>query len=178
MFVLLQLNPAMPHTPTVSDIIEKRVPSPPPAGIRKLTVGTESAAPVPFPSVTKLQDGRLMVIGSGKVVYSNDNGKTWSQAAKLPVAIDYVIPLQSGKMGGPAPEKLASSAAVEQGELYFYVSADEGKAWQKRGRISASRETAWPYPKTMIQIRSGRLVLPVRYTGGAGHMGLCDASRS
>jgi len=141
-------------------------------------VGIDLAAPVPFPSVTKLRDGRLMMIGSGKVTYSRDGGKTWSAASKLPVAVDYVVALQSGKIGGPVPEKPSSSAAVEQGELYFYVSADEGNTWQRRGRISASREPAWPYPKTMIQMRNGRLVLPVRFTDGAGHMGLYEAARS
>lgn len=180
-FGFLQMYLASPQAASVADLIEKRVPAPPSAGTRRLTVGTELAAPVPFPSVTKLRDGRLMMIGSGKVTYSSDNGQTWSTAAKLPVAVDYVISLQSGKIGGPVPEKPASSAAVEQGELYFYVSADEGKTWQKRGQISASRETAWPYPKTMIQMQQrsprsaralhgwGRTYGPVRSRPFLGH---------
>ncbi len=164
--------------PTVADVIEKRAPGPPSVGTRRLAVGTEIAAPVPFPSVTKLRDGRLMMIGSGRVSYSKDGGKAWSPPEKLTVAVDYVVALQSGKIGGPVPEKPASSAAVEQGSLYFHVSGDEGKTWQRRGKITVSREGGWPYPKTMIQMRNGRLVLPVRFTDGAGHMGLYDASRS
>jgi hypothetical protein len=119
-----------------------------------------------------------MMIGSGKVTYSSDGGKTWSAVEKLPVAVDYVLVLKSGRIGGPVPEKPASSAAVEQGALYFYTSDDEGKTWQRQGRISVSREAGWPYPKTMIQMRNGRLVLPVRFTDGAGHMGLYEAGRS
>lgn len=166
------------QTPSVADLIEKRAAVPRSAGTRPLAVGTEQSAPVPFPSVTKLRDGRLMMVGSGKVAYSSDAGRTWSGPVQLPVAVDYVITLRSGIIGGPVPEKPASSAAVEQGELYFYTSADEGKTWERRGRISVSRESAWPYPKTMIQMRNGRLVLPVRFTDGAGHMGLYEAGRS
>jgi hypothetical protein len=166
------------QAPSVADIIEKRVPAPTSVGTRQLAVGKELAAPVPFPSVMKLRDGRLEMIGSGKASYSSDGGETWSTPEKLSVPVDYVIALQSGWVGGPVPEKPASSAAVKQGSLYFYASGDEGKTWEKRGKISVSHEGGWPYPKTMIQMRSGRLVLPVRYTGGAGHMGLYDASRS
>jgi len=66
-FAFFKLFVASPQATSVVDLIEKRVPAPPPAGTRRLTVGTELAAPVPFPSVTKLRDGRLMMIGSGKV---------------------------------------------------------------------------------------------------------------
>ena len=169
---------AFSQTPSAADIIEKRVPEPPSVGTRPLPVGIEMAAPAPFPSVTRVRDGRLMMIGSGKVAYSSDNGKTWSAAEKLSAPVDYVIALQSGAIGGPVPEKPASTAAVAQGDMFFYASSDDGKTWERRGKISVAREAGWPYPKTMIQMRSGRLVLPVRFTDGAGHMGLYDASRS
>lgn len=169
---------ALAQAPSAADIIEKRVPELPSVGTRPLPVGIEIAAPVPFPSVTRTRDGRLMMIGSGKVTYSGDNGKTWSTVEKLSAPVDYVIALHSGGIGGPVPEKPASSAAVAQGDLFFHASSDEGKSWERRGKISVAREAGWPYPKTMIQMRSGRLVLPVRFTDGAGHMGLYDASRS
>lgn len=169
---------ALAQAPSAADIIEKRVPEPASVGTRPLAVGIEIASPVPFPSVTKMRDGRLLMIGSGKATYSSDNGKTWSAVEKLSAPVDYVIALRSGAIGGPVPEKPASTAAVAQGDLFFYASNDEGKTWERRGKISVAREAGWPYPKTMIQMRSGRLLLPVRFTDGAGHLGLYDASRS
>ncbi|MBM3788247.1 MAG: exo-alpha-sialidase [Acidobacteria bacterium] len=166
------------QTPSVADLIEKRLPEPQSVGTRPLAVGSEIAAPVPFPSIHALRDGKLMMIGSGKAAYSSDGGNTWSAPEKLTAPVDYVVTLQSGKIGGPVPEKPAANASVAQGDLFFHVSGDEGKTWERRGRITVSREAGWPYPKTMIQMKSGRLVLPVRYTDGAGHMGLYDASRS
>src|SRR6476659_2452978 len=107
LMVLLSSHAAWGQTPSVADLIEKRAAAPPPTGTRQLAVGTEQGAPVPFPSVTKLRDGRFMMVGSGKVAYSSDAGQTWSGPVQLPVAVDYVITLRSGIIGGPVPEKPA-----------------------------------------------------------------------
>jgi hypothetical protein len=145
-------------------------------GTRKLAEGFEIAAPIAFPSVLETQDGRWMMIGSGKVCYSRDGGKIWTRPEALSVPVDYAIRLRSGKLGGPAPADGSKVAQGKRGVLHFYVSDDEGKTWQRRGLISVGDVPASPYPKTMIQMRTGRLVLPVRFTDGAGHMGLYSSA--
>jgi len=118
----------------------------------------------------------MMMIGSGKICYSADGGKTWTQPQTLTEPIDYALRLQSGKLGGPAPVQASNVALGKRDILYFYVSEDDGKSWKKRGRISVGDVPGSPYPKTMIQTRTGRLILPVRFIDGAGHMGLYKAA--
>jgi len=147
-----------------ADIIEGRLPAPPPVGTRKLDVGSEMAAPMDWPSILACKDGRLMMIGAGAISHSADKGQTWSKPSKLSVPVLYVRRLQSGKIGGPAGE-------------VFYTSSDEGKTWNAGGKIFVSGVPAAAYEGTpLIQTRSGRLVLPVRFTAGAGHDGMYDAA--
>src|SRR5262249_13490967 len=162
--------------PSAAEIIEHRVAEPPAGGTGQTHVGFEIAAPLASPSVLEARDGRWMMIGSGKMCFSRDAGKSWGAPESLSEPIDYAMRLQSGKLGGPAAVNASDVAQGKRGILYFYVSQDEGKTWQKRGRISVGDVPASPYPKTMIQLRAGRLVLPVRFPDGAGHMGLYNAA--
>ena len=167
--------------PSAADVLEHRVPDPPAAGVRKLDVGWEMAAPIGQAPVLKHRDGRLMMIGAGKVAYSGDGGRSWSEPNPLPARLEGAIRLDSGKLGGPAP--LRDRAEGELWEhylagLHFFVSGDEGKTWQRRGKMSVGSVPAWPYKNTLIQTSSGRLIQPVRFTGGAGHKGLYAATGS
>jgi hypothetical protein len=112
-----------------------------------------------------MKDGRLMMIGQGKVCYSSDMGKSWCKPQSLPIKIDYAIRLNSGWLAGPATDT-------------FYASPDEGVTWQKRGKIYVSNIPASPYPNTMIQASTGRLFLPVRFESGAAHISAYNASMS
>ena len=152
--------------PSVSDIIEYRVPPPPATGTRQLDVGMEMAAPIGWPRVLKAKDGRMMMIGGGKVCYSNDRGMRWTTPEDLPVAIRYAIRLNSGNLGGPGP-----------GDA-FYHSSDDGKTWEKAGQIYTSNVPALPYNCTMMQSRIGRIFLPVRFISGGGHDGLYHRTMS
>lgn len=151
-----------------ADVLEHRIPAPPAVGSRARPVGVEMAAPIAAPSVLKARDGRLMMIGGGKLAFSEDGGKTWSSPAPLAVAVRFAIRLSSGKLGGPGSDGM------------FYLSEDDGKTWRAAGRMAAGPVPAAPYEAgasaTLIQARSGRLLMPVRFTEGAGHMGLYDAS--
>jgi len=139
------------------DILEHRVPAPPPVGTRALEVGFEIASPLGLAGFITHKDGRLMMIGSGQVCYSSDGGKTWTPPEKLSVGIEDAIRLNSGKLGGRAG-------------MTFYVSEDEGKTWVQRGPIQLGGWPASPYYDVLLQTRSGRLFLPVRCTA-AGHNG-------
>ncbi len=152
--------------PTPAEIIEFRVPAPPSVGVRKLDVGVEYGAPIGWPTVLKAKDGRVMMIGEGKMRFSSDNGLTWSEPEKTEPSVEMVIRLQSGKLGG------------FNGST-FYTSEDEGKTWVKQGVWDAApMNGSWPYPNTLIQARTGRLVVPMRWTSGAGHDGLYVLGRS
>ena len=71
------------------------------------------------------------------------------------VRIDYAIRLNSGKLGGPAAISGPDSPIVERGLLIFYLSADEGKTWEKRAKIQVGKVPGWPYANTLIQTQSG-----------------------
>ncbi len=100
-----------------------------------------------------------MMIGQGQACYSTDRGRTWTKPEKLKENVKYAIRLQSSKLGGPCGKQ-------------FCISIDEGKTWEKRGNIQAGDVTGTPYDNTLIQTRSGRLILPVRFTSGAAHSGI------
>jgi hypothetical protein len=179
------LAPAQEKTkpPSPNDLIEGRVPTPPAVGTRKLDVGFEMAAPMNYPSIVTAKDGRLMMIGAGSVRYSDDKGKTWSKPEKLSAPIRYARRLNSGKLGGPATGLYYFGAPVTKldnpANGLFYTSDDDGKSWQAGGTIQVGGVPAKPYEGvTLMQTKSGRLILPVRFTAGAGHMGFYDQSGS
>ena len=162
------------------DIIEGRVPVPAAVGTRQPEVGVEMATPLSSPSIFKTRDGRLMMLSLGSVRYSDDNGLTWTRAQSLSVPVKFATRLRSGKLGGPGPEDL------------FYVSGDDGQTWDARGKmllgkligpvrvgsgadLSQAYVPAWPYSTgggaVLIQTRSGRILMPTRFTSGSGSGG-------
>ena len=130
----------------------------------------EIGAPLAYPSVVKIQDGRLMMIGAGKACYSEDGGKTWTQTESLSAPVRFAVRLESGKLGGPGSD------------WTFYTSADEGQTWTKAAQMLTGGVPASPYEggagAILIQTDSGRLVMPVRFTSGAGHQGHYDFAGS
>ena len=148
---------------TIGTGLTEEVPAPPPV-VRVRKVGAEMSAPLTYPSVHKASDGRLIMIGGGRMCVSTDGGKSWSKPQGLAAPVKFAIRLRCGKLGGPGADG------------HFYVSADEGQSWQKRGLMRAGNVPASPYEggAVLIQTRTGRLVMPVRFTGGAGHMGQYD----
>jgi len=155
--------------PSAADILEYRVPPPPSVGTRELDVGFEVGAPVSTGSVHKMADGRFMLIGGGAVRYSSDGGKTWTEPEKLSAGISFAIRLNDGKLGGPAG-------------WVWHTSADEGKTWEKGGKMHTSNLPGGPYgtgaASIVTQTKSGRLVYVLRFTSGAGHNGLYERTMS
>lgn len=146
------------------DILEHRVPTPPPVGTRKLDVGFEIAAPLGFGGFVHHKDGRLMMIEGGRVCYSSDGGRTWTQPEKFPVGIEEAVRLQSGKLGGRAG-------------MTFYISEDEGKTWVQQGNMSVGGWPGGPYYDVLLQTKTGRILFPVRCTA-AGHNGHYEQDRA
>ena len=167
-FGWLAAVPGIEAAPSAADIIEFRVPAPPSVGVREVEVGLEMNAPSGWANFIKAEDGRTMMIGNGVIRTTSDKGRTWSDPEKMSVSVGFVVRLQSGALGGVSGSR-------------FYVSADEGKTWEERGDYAGARgpaSGASPYVNTLIQTRAGRILLPVRWCGGAGHGGLYDKSMS
>ena len=138
------------------------------------------AAPLSSPSIFKTRDGRLMMLSTGKARYSGDKGLTWTTEQSLSVPVTFATRLNSGKLGGPGPDDL------------FYVSDNDGQTWEARGKmllgkligpvrvgseadLSQAYIPAWPYSTgagaLLIQTRSGRILMPTRFTSGSGSGG-------
>ena len=169
-FVQPAPRPAGADDPSPADLIEFRVPAPEAVGTRQREVGVETAAPLGNPSIVKLSDGRLMMIGGGRACYSKDGGTTWNKPEGLSAGVQFAIRLQSGHLGGPGPDR------------HFYTSEDEGRTWSRGGSMNVGDVPALPYgagaSATVLQTRSGRLVAPVRFISGAGHDGQYDFTGS
>src|SRR5262249_2180587 len=115
---------AWAQQPSPAELIEGRVPAPPPVGVRKLDVGFEVPTLTGWPSILASKDGRWLMIGGRVVRFPTDKGKTWSRPESLSAPVEYVRRLNSGKLGGP-------------GKGVFYTSDDEAKTWKAGGKIQA-----------------------------------------
>lgn len=108
------------------------------------------------------KDGQLMFISGGTVWYSADTGRTWSDLKSLNLpenigGVNCALRLNSGKLG------------VYTGG-YWCASSDEGETWSEPSQMISGGS---PYYDTMIQTKSGRLILSVRTTA-AGHEGMYE----
>jgi len=148
---------------SVAEQLEFRVPMPAAVGTREHKVGFEITPPTGWPTILKAADGRLMMVGGGRIRYSKDGGRIWETGVQgVPVA--YAIRLKSGKLAGLSGQN-------------FYLSEDEGKTWQKQDETPQGANAGGPYPNTLFQTRTGQLMLPTRSTH-SGHQGLYDSSGS
>jgi hypothetical protein len=118
--------------------------------------------------LVRLDDGSLMLIAVNDYYTSTDEGLNWSAARPLNCAAlsgsgeQSCIRLQSGKLA------LAHRGAEEVGRgteefnwnpLYLSVSEDQGKTWAGARPMNL---LGGPYHDTMIQLQSGRLLMPSR----------------
>jgi sialidase-1 len=133
-------------------------------------VGT---APVSNGSLVALQDGRLMMLGSGThVSYSDDGGRTWSTAKSVETGgrplqgagdPTSLIRLKSGKLALLYGRGASAVGAPPGHNLFLRTSSDEGKTWSEEKQINVPGVTTSPYHDVLVQLESGRLVLPVRW---------------
>ena len=145
-------------------------------GEKKLAEGFEIPCPFLFASIAEAKNGDLLLMYGDEVVRSSDGGRTWTKPEKLPIGINGIVRLRSGKLG------------ARMG-MVFHVSDDDGKTWEKRGDIAAAasgREgdfPRWigqgaPHYDVLMQTKSGRIFLPARGSASANRwLALRSAAR-
>ena len=134
-----------------------------------------------------LKDGRLIAVAlptlqgvqRAVAIYSSDNGRTWGQPLTL-----FSLPVSEGTFG------YYDFLVDRAGDMHFFFLLDPstGATWKKTHRQTLTKEaeldiwyvrsigagTAWQTPKriwegrggdllSVIQLRSGRLLLPISY---------------
>ncbi len=107
----------------------------------------EIQAPLHEPGIVALEDGSLLMAGSGRACLSRDGGRTWG--APWEIGVTEVVRLQSGLLGG-------------RKKYTFHVSRDNGRTWQPRGKMPRGYSGSSPLFDTMIQTRDGRIYQPMR----------------
>jgi len=156
----------------------------------KLPVGIRDGVVVASPGRNGFvhhKDGRLMCFrGNWSVQYSSDGGRTWTSSTSLDVpakrgSVSSVVRLKSGKLGLFAVASNDGQHAQNRNfvidSLNWYISDDEGKTWSKPVHMNASGQLGVPYHDTVIQTKSGRIIVPVRYFN-QGHKGMYKTTGS
>ena len=136
---------------------------PPPDGVVEL-VGVAGSGS----TLVELKDGSLMLVQGAGYRISTDEGLTWGDSQ----------PLGEG-VSGNGIIRLQSGALALTGGLNMWLSQDEGKSWGPALPLRTLGGSGQPYyHDTMIQLSTGRLVLPSHYcfrnpqhpdVGYAGH---------
>ena len=131
-------------------------------------------------SMQMLHDGRLMHLYGDHyrnpktmcVVYSDDDGQSWSQGRPLKLAsgedmvsegLPTVIRLQSGALAlsHTVSNELTSSGPLHTRRTFaFHTSSDEGQTWSAPVTVNPGGTREIVMMDSMIQLTDGRLVLP------------------
>jgi len=137
------------------------------------------------------RDGNLGAIDdAGNRAVSRDGGRTWEMLGKInlvepserPAAQQVYHPGGTGAYKGPAglvkmqPGKLglSSTQSFQIGgnqdivDFFFQTSDDEGATWSKPVLANPGRDKGTPLFDTLRQLKSGRLIQPVRWLMWAG----------
>ena len=119
-------------------------------------------------SITNANNGDLLLMRGNKLVRSSD-GRTLSEPVEMPIGVHGVT-------------RLDDEHLIARSRYTFYVSADDGATWEKRGQIDASATPGgegeypgWiglgvPNYDTLIRTSDGRLFLPVRGAASASRL--------
>ncbi len=115
-----------------------------------------------------LDDGSLMLIGGSNYYISTDGGLNWGEARPLNCEAmgasgeQSCIRLQSGKLALAHRGREEAGRGTEEfnwNPLYLSVSEDQGKTWTGAWPMNL---LGGPYHDTLIQLSSGRLLMPSR----------------
>jgi len=145
--------------------------TPPPEGVTEL-VGIGSGEGT---SLVELADGSLLLVEYGQRRISTDGGETWSDAEPLSTAGmsgTGILRLNSGALALSASGSDFSATPPAQ----MWISNDEAETWSDPLPVDCLGLPLWD---TMIQLRSGRLLVPSRicYSSGASDLACAPQSR-
>ena len=137
-------------------------------------------------AIVKRKDGALLTLGGDMKRYSSrDGGLTWSKGQPLKDPKGKV--LEAGSVSSLLRTADGALVAIltrsqrfagsydwskdihDDMAMTLIRSGDEGKTWARVGRINPPGNMAGPLDNTLIQLESGRLLLPVRYCAAAEH---------
>jgi len=119
---------------------------PPPEGVVEL-VGVAGSKG----TLVELQDGSVMLVQGGSYRISTDGGLTWGDSQSLGEGVS-----------GKGIIRLQSGALALTGGQNMWLSEDEGKTWGPALPLrTIEGHDAWK--DNMIQLSTGRLVLPSHY---------------
>ena len=108
-----------------------------------------------YGGIVVMDDGRLLGFDGGFTSHeSTDGGKTWERLGKLD------LDGQTSRLNGAIRMKDGTIGVYTESPVYFWKSADNGKTWSKR--ITIGPKGAPLAGDTMVQLSSGRLIVPVR----------------
>lgn len=121
------------------------------------------------------KDGRLMMIGNNQKRYSSDGGRSWSKRQtfipddKRVGGLKGIVRMKDGRLGGVFNEMggIPNEAGRDKQNFYwqnfyFRSSDDEGETWSKPVLINKGNMIGMPHVDTLLQLKSGRLLIPVR----------------
>ena len=138
-------------------------------------------AKLPCSLATGMRDGRLMFVYGDYyrkpktlcAVYSDDEGRSWSQGQPLKLAsgedlvsqggATSVIRMQSGELAlthTATDEQMSTAPLHFRRTFHFHTSADEGRTWSAPVTINPGGAREIVMMDTLIQLTDGRLVLP------------------
>ena len=127
-----------------------------------------------WPKFVTLRDGTILALNGNDRRESRDGGQSWSKPEPMIAeevregGVRSAIRLNSGKLGvvtarvGGIPNMGHDEQNFRQSWLHFQTSDDEGETWSSGFLINKYNTDGMPYEDSLIQTRSGRLVLPVR----------------
>ena len=131
---------------------------------RQVMLPLDDSAPV----VGSDSDGRVYAVtASGKLLTSDDGGKTFSEPAQLTVDGD---PLSVVSAFGVLKSGKLLATYDNDGKLSVAVSADRGGKWQRSGGVDApagQKLSAQPGTR-MVELADGTVLLPVQQSGDDG----------
>ncbi len=127
-----------------------------------------------WPSFVDLKDGTVLAGRGHTWTRSKDGGRTWSDKEERTACpevrggIRSLIRLKTGRLGvvlarvGGLPDLNRDEDHYRQMWLWFATSDDEAETWS--APVQMNRYGTWgnPHIASLIQMRTGRLVLPVR----------------